>query len=243
MQNTLLQQIYNSRQNVLKIMKTNGYENIEDYSNFSINEVSIMIQNNQLDMLLYKNKNQNQTDNQAENQTDKDKIEKKIYICYFLEKQLNIQAIKQIVDDLFLLESPPTLSKNNDILYIITNESIGEKFTSVPYPSDNIRNGLMHFWEKDHIFIVVESLKRLQFNILEHSLVFPHIILSPSELDTLLKQKNIKNLCDLPEISRFDSVARAICILPSEVCKIIRTSKTGISAPYYRLCVNLSGDY
>ena len=62
MQNTFLEEIYKSRQNVLKRMEYNGYENIDDYSNFSMNEVSTMIQNNQLDMLLYKNKNQNQTD-------------------------------------------------------------------------------------------------------------------------------------------------------------------------------------
>jgi len=47
----LISHIYNSRKNVLDLMKKQGY-NVNDYSNFSINEVNSMKLNNQLDMLL-----------------------------------------------------------------------------------------------------------------------------------------------------------------------------------------------
>ena len=54
-QNTssLISQIYKSRLVLLALMKKQGY-NVDDYANFSINEVNTMKTNNQLDMLLEK---------------------------------------------------------------------------------------------------------------------------------------------------------------------------------------------
>ena len=46
-----ISQIFNSRKIVLDLMEKQGY-NINDYANFSVNEVNSMKQNNQLDMLL-----------------------------------------------------------------------------------------------------------------------------------------------------------------------------------------------
>ena len=43
--------IYNSRKTLLSYLQSQGY-NIEDYDEFSINEVLAMISNNQLDMLV-----------------------------------------------------------------------------------------------------------------------------------------------------------------------------------------------
>ena len=40
----LISTVYNSRKNVLELMEKQGY-NVEDYSNFSINEVNSMKQN------------------------------------------------------------------------------------------------------------------------------------------------------------------------------------------------------
>ena len=48
---SLISSIHKSRVTVLQLMKKQGY-NVDDYSNFSINEVNSMKQNNQLDMLL-----------------------------------------------------------------------------------------------------------------------------------------------------------------------------------------------
>ena len=44
------------------------------------------------------------------------------------------------------------------------------------------------------------------------------------------------NDTEFPELSRFDPVAQAIGIRPGQVCKITRSSKTAIEAPYYRIC-------
>ena len=47
----LISHIYKSRKVVLELMEKQGY-NVNDYANFSINEVNSMKLNNQLDMLL-----------------------------------------------------------------------------------------------------------------------------------------------------------------------------------------------
>ena len=52
-----------------------------------------------------------------------------------------------------------------------------------------------------------------------------------------MKKYNIMKDDEFPDIQRFDPVALAIGIRPGEVCEILRPSKTAVSAPYYRICV------
>jgi DNA-directed RNA polymerase subunit H (RpoH/RPB5) len=82
-------------------------------------------------------------------------------------------------------------------------------------------------------------LKRLQFNILDHELVPPHIVLTDEEKNDFLKKYNIDTpKTQVPQISRFDPVAGAIFLKPGQICKIIRPSKTAIKGLYYRYCIN-----
>jgi len=213
-QNTssLISSIYKSRRIVLELMKTQGYET-DDYDGFSVNEVNTMKVNNQLDMILEKDKE------------DVDiKRKPKIYIRYYLAKALRPQNLQETIDDLFNIEE--VLSKN-DTLFIIVKDEVNE----------TLLNTLKHIWEQDKIFIVIQNLKRLQFNILNHVLVPPHRVLNNAEVLTIKSRYNIMNDEQFPIISRFDPVAQAIGIRPGQVCEIIRPSKTAISAPYYRICI------
>ena len=47
--NTLINNIYRSRLTLLELLDKQGYD-IKDYSNFSINEIHIMMSHKQLDM-------------------------------------------------------------------------------------------------------------------------------------------------------------------------------------------------
>ena len=62
-QNTssVISQIYKSRSVLIDLMNTQGY-NIQEHRGFSVNEVNTMKTNNQLDMLLEKNKSDEDTD-------------------------------------------------------------------------------------------------------------------------------------------------------------------------------------
>ena len=209
----LISTVYTSRKNVLDLMKKQGY-NVNDYANFSINEVNTMKLNNQLDMLLEKSEEDMVT-----------KKKNKIYIRYHLGKTIRPNThLQEMIDDLFNLEQVLT---KDDILFVIIKDEVNE----------TLMNELKHIWETDGIFIVVESIKRLQFNILHHSLVPEHRIMNEDETRIVMEKYNIINKNLFPEISRFDPVAKVICIRPGQVCHIIRPSKTSITADYYRICV------
>lgn len=211
-QSILISSIYNSRKNILDLMNKQDY-NVNDYSNFSVNEINSMRQNNQLDMLLEKKEEDPLTNYKS-----------KLYISYYLSKKFTGTNLNEMVDDLFHIEE--TLTKS-DILFVIIKDEINE----------SMMNELKHIWEKDGIFVVVENINRLQFNILDHVLVPFHRVMKANEIkDTMIKY-NITDLSQFPDISRFDPVAKAICLRPGNVCEILRPSKTAITTLYYRVCV------
>jgi DNA-directed RNA polymerase subunit H (RpoH/RPB5) len=209
----LISHIYNSRKVILELMDKQGY-NVSEYANFSINEVNSMKLNNQLDMLL------ETTDDKITNENPK----KKIYIRYYLTSRPAPKNIQEMIDDLFVLTQ--TLDKNDTLFIIIKDD-----------PNETLINELKHIWESEGIFIVVESIKRLQYNILEHVLVPPHRVLMESEVKQIMTKYNISDKLQFPDISRFDPVARVIGLRPGQVCNIIRASKTAIQSNYYRVCV------
>ena len=210
--NISINDLYKSRNIIIEIMRDIGY-NVNDYANFSITELNSMRQNNQLDMLLEKNVANSVT-----------KRNNKMYIRYYLGKIIRPANLQEMIDDLFNLEE--LLTKEDTLFIIIKDE-----------PNETLLNEVKHIWEKDGIFIVVESIKRLQFNILKHSMVPKHRILTLDETDVVMKRYNITQKMNFPDISRFDPVARAIGIRPGDVCHITRPSKTAIEADYYRICI------
>ena len=95
---------------------------------------------------------------------------------------------------------------------------------------------LSQIWEQDGIHIGIFSLDRLQFNILEHTYVPKHTILTDAETQQMMAKYNIAHPDMLPNISRYDPVAMAMGMRPGQVCRIDRFSKTAVSTPYYRIC-------
>jgi DNA-directed RNA polymerase subunit H (RpoH/RPB5) len=155
------------------------------------------------------------------------KRKNKIYIRFYLGKVIRPANIHEMIEDLFNVEEVLTPA---DTLMVIIKDDMNE----------TLMNELIHLWEKEHLFITVQSIKRLQFNILKHSFVPKHTLINDLETDEMMKKYNITNKNLLPEISRFDPVSQAIGLRPDQVCKIIRSSKTAIEAPYYRWCVNVA---
>ena len=212
-QNTssLISSVYKSRSTLLDLMKMQGY-NVDEYEGFSVSEINTMKTNNQLDMILEKNK-----------VNAEEKRQSKIYIRYYLAKSLRPQNLQEMIDDLFNIEEVLTKA---DTLFIVVKDEVNE----------TLSNALKHIWEQEGIFIVILNLKRLQFNIMKHKLVPPHRVLTPAETLQVKQKYNIMNDNQFPDISRFDPVAQAIGIRPGQVCEILRPSKTAITAPYYRIC-------
>lgn len=199
--------IYKSRKTMLEQLGYQDYS-VNEYNEFSINEIDAMYTNEQLDMLITHNKNN-----------------KKVYIkYYFTSKQIKPQNLDDIIEDLFVIEN--ILTKEDTLIVIIDDE-----------PNDTIVSKLKYLYDHDGIFVVIHNIKRLQFNILEHALVPNCVILEEAEIKELKEKFNINNLKQLPEISRFDPQALAICLRPGQICRFDRSSATALNYKYYRVCI------
>jgi len=202
---TIVSQLYTARKNLLAQLKTRGFS-VDNYDNFSFNDIRVMYTNKQLDMLL-----SNPTTNQQ------------IYIKYHIETILRPAHVYDYIDDLYHIEE--ILSKTDDLI-IITKDKVPETMTKL----------MANTYLRDDIFFIIFNLKQLAFNILNHALVPPHRILSNEEDVEMRKKYNISADSELPEISRFDPVAKAIGMRPKQVCEILRPSKTSVVTKFYRLC-------
>jgi hypothetical protein len=199
--------VFKSRKTILELLEKQGFD-IKSYVNFSINEIDAMYTNAQLDMLLT---------NEGSN--------KKAYIKYYLSaKQIKPDSLDDIIEDLFDIEN---VLKKDDILIVIIEDE----------PNDTIITKVKYLYDRNGIFVVIHNIKRLQFNILNHRLVPSCEILTETEVEDLKKRYKLTNTMQLPEISRFDPQALAICLRPGQVCKFERDSLTAMKYDYYRVCV------
>lgn len=209
-QSKTIEQIYKARQTIIAFLKHQSY-NVDDYEKFSIHEVNAMIQQqtsekHQLDMLLTKQDNT-----------------KKVYVKFHLGKTLKPQNIYEYIDDLFTLEE--ILQKKDDLIIIMKEE-----------PNETLIKTLKNIFSQDGVFVNVFNIRRLQYNILEHTLVPKHILLTKQDADEVKKQYYISDDSQLPDINRFSPVAQAIGMRPGDLCRIIRPSKTAIETIFYRVC-------
>ena len=229
--------LYNTRKNLLDLLMVQGYD-VGGYTNFGVNEVNAMYAHKQLDMLV-ETKSSSSSDKSKEKEGNANgKPKKKAYIKFHLEKMLSAGHINDLIEDLYVLGSGgevgglgistnanDTVLTERDTLIIVTKQEVK---TMNQYLNQLFLQGR---------FIVLLSLDRLQFNILNHQYVPPHTILSKEELDEMMKKYNVGDKSQLPDISRYDPVALAIGMRPGDVCKIDRPSKSAIHSTYYRVCV------
>lgn len=178
-----------------------------DYNSFTYEELHTMIQNQQLDFIVKK--------------VDS---EKKIYIKYNIIKVLRPNNIYDSVEDLFHIEN--VLTKNDDLIIINKDE-----------PNDTLQTTVKNIWLNDGLYIAIINIARLQFNILNHTLVPKHTVLSEEERNVFLEKYNITNKKMIPTISYFSPVSIVLGIRPDDICKIERFSKTAINSDFYRICI------
>ena len=178
-----------------------------DYNSFTYEELHTMIQNQQLDFIVKK--------------VDS---EKKVYVKYNIVKVLRPNNIYDFVEDLFHIET--VLTKNDDLIIINKDE-----------PNDTLQTTVKNIWLNDGLYIAIINIARLQFNILNHTLVPKHTVLSEEERNVFLEKYNITNKKMIPTISYFSPVSIVLGIRPDDICKIERFSKTAINSDFYRICI------
>jgi DNA-directed RNA polymerase subunit H len=237
-----ISRLYTARKTLLELLSTRGYD-VEGYANFGVNEVNAMYTHKQLDMLVEikgEQKSKGSKSKGEKGKKDKDVVEtenKKTYVKFHLEKTLSVSHINDLIEDLYVLgvggeiggtglsaNANDTVLTEKDTLIIITKQEI------------KTMNQFVNQLFLQGRFIVLLSLDRLQFNILNHQYVPTHTILSNDEVGEIMKKYNVMEKSQLPDISRYDPVALAIGMRPGEVCSIDRPSKSAISSLYYRVC-------
>ena len=205
--NSRILKLFKSRNTLIDQLEELEYDTSE-HMDFSINEIDAMNNNTQLDFTLKHTKD-----------------ERKIHIKYYLtSKQINRANLDNIIEDVYHIDN--TLTKNDTLVLIIEDE-----------PNETTINKIKYLYNRDGIFVVIHNINRLQYNILNNTLVPKCTILGNSEIDELKQKYNIMNTKQLPEISRFDPQALAKCMRPGQVCKFERESSTALFYDYYRICV------
>ena len=208
--NSNILNIFTSRNNLVKQLKKAGF-NTDAYENFTIGEISSMERHNSLDFNVSNDSNSH------------------IIIKYYLDKPIKANVIQSVITELW--------NSKNDLNFI------PDTYTIVIIIKDDPNSGLQELvkqiFAEENIYIVLYNIKRLLFNILDHSFVPSHTVLNNEDDVEFRKTYNVTNDMELPTISRFDPVALAIFIKPNEICKITRSSVNAITSYYYRLCINL----
>ena len=205
--NSRILKLFKSRNTLIDQLDGLGYDSTE-HSDFSINEIDAMNTNNQLDLLI-------------KHSTD----ERKVYVKYYLtSKQINRANLDNIIEDIYNIDN--IITKNDTLIIIIEDE-----------PNETTINKIKYLYNRDGIFVVIHNINRLQYNILNHTFVPKCEILGNNEVEELKKKYNILRTKQLPEISRFDPQALAMCMRPGQVCKFKRESSTALLYDYYRICV------
>jgi DNA-directed RNA polymerase subunit H (RpoH/RPB5) len=207
---TRIIKIYKSRKTLLEQLDSHGYK-IGDYENFTMNEIDSMLSNSQLDMLLSNDKGN------------------KVYVKYYFAlkqstKQIKKEVLDNVIEDLFIIEE--VLTKNDTLIVVIDDE-----------PNDSILTRMKYLYDHDKIFVIIHNIHRLQFNILKHTLVPNMKPLNDVEENEFLEKYQVRDKYQLPEISRFDPQALAVCLRPGTICHIQRSSITALLTDYYRICV------
>jgi len=214
-----LNEIYNSRKTLLKYFKNQGYDTLK-YENFTIAEISSMEQASneqssqasisQLNFEVKSKKN------------DKDE-EKTCSVIYYVNKAMKKAVLRDVIDEYYDYDDK---DKTLCSLIVVT--------TNV---NDTNMNIVREMWEKYGLYCVLYDLASLQYNVIEHGFVPDHVKLTQEQKETVMKNYNISNDSQFPEISMFDPVAKAILMRPGDLCEITRYEKISFKNTFYRICV------
>ena len=221
---SLISSIYKSREIILEQLEMQNYD-VSNYKGIDINEINTLYETSMLDILV--EKNEQILEDGQETKGEPEIIKQKIYVHYYPDGKISQTKIQNLIDDLFITEEILT---QKDTLFIITENE----------PNETINNFVHHIWEKDGIFIIIQSIKRLKFNVLKQELQPKFRILNQKEIDDVKKKYNIMNNSNWPEISRFDPVCKSTFIRPEQIFEVTRPSKTALISKYYLICISIS---
>ena len=211
----LIKSIYISRKNIIYYLKELGYD-VSKYESFNIAEINAMEQNSnqtsELNFDVYKS-------------SEDGNVQEKCSVVYYMKSNIKQTILESIATEFYEDDEHSDKSKTN--LIVVSQNPM----------NDSLQKLLKKMWKKYNEYVVLMDLKSTQFNLLTHEMVPKHYKLSHQEKEEVYNRFNINNDKQLPEISIFDPVAKALLMRPGDVCKIIRHDKISYVNEFYRVCV------
>ena len=208
---TIINDIYVSRKQMTYYLKKQGY-NTSEYENFTVAEINSMKQSSE---------DSSQLNFEV---AHSDNAKRVCHVRYHLKPSIKKTTLQEIVSDFYEYDAD---KKKKCSIVIITLANVNDAITS----------SIRELWEKYEEYCVVYNISTLQYNILDHEFVPEHVKLSSQEKSDFMKKYNILEPSQIPEISVFDPVSKAILLRPGEVCKIIRYDKISYQNDFFRICV------
>jgi DNA-directed RNA polymerase subunit H (RpoH/RPB5) len=220
----LFQYIFKSRKHILEMLQDRGY-NIDDYMNYTMDEIKSMVQANQL------NKYESNGDKGPLDIHIKKKSGESIFVKYRLEDRFKkTENLNNQINEVYnnYLKKEDTLIVLN-ISRIIIKPGVKDKTDEEYVKSLYLTKGY---------FVQFFGLENFLFNVSKHQFVPKHTVLNKAETLEMMKQFNIKNIKNLPVIKRFDAQAKYIGLRPRQVCRIDYANHTTGVGVKYRICLN-----
>ena len=201
--------IYKAFLNALKILNHQGFS-IDSEKDISLTELQNRIETNNINFLVENDEGE------------------KCYVIYHIIKQLRPSHIHEYIEDIYQFRE---MISETDQLIIITKDKFN--YTNISGLSDTIEKSINEL----NYYVNVFPISTLQFSILDHTLVPKHTKLNNDEVKIMMEKYKITKTSNIPTISKYDPVAKAIGLRPGEICEIIRPSKTVVESKYYRICI------
>lgn len=128
-----------------------------------------------------------------------------------------------------------SINKNSPIGEFITKYNDEYKILIVQDINQKSENIIESYDTPSEVFKIME----LMINIIDHTLVPTHIVLTKEQGEEVFQAYRAKKR-DMMIIRTTDAVARYYNMKPGDICKIIRASVMTCEAPVYRLVVKSS---
>lgn len=219
--------VWRSRQHILDMLEYRGFDT-SSYQNFCKEELDVLANQNSLNILV-----------------DHREKEESCLVNYIKQEKLGQKKLKDILgdrgdgiyDEQFGMFSEKNIedgiikSNTKTVILIL----IGSEVPAL----QKIVNSYYNYSkkEKKNVYVQIFEIKKLCFNILKHSLVPKHEVITEEEfINEVQNVYKINSKSQLPGIKRDDPVAKYIGIRPEQVCRITRPSESSGVYICYRYC-------
>ena len=213
---SLLNKFTKSRRTIIDMLELRGF-NIENYVNFSSEELNVMIKS--LDKKL--SYEIMPLDIVVEHKEIEDK---KCVVKYVHSQFRKLSKISIFVKE--MIENG-IVNENDDLVFIV-NDKI-----------NNIETFYALFdqlYISDKVFVQLFDMNKLLINITKHELVPSMRIVSEEEKLAVKEKYNVESMSNFPLILSYDPVAQFYGVKKGDLCEIIRKSETSGEYKAYRYC-------